>query len=108
MLTDAFIEEWPIDEMSGLPDPGCVLISFNKDGTDQNAISTVEFANMTETEANKYVIKLKEAGFTPETEAEDHEKILFKGYDGNGNGVVFDYSVIYENGVISIIMKDAI
>lgn len=108
MLNDDSIAEWPSDEMGNLPDPGCELVLFSTEGTDNNAVSTVEFANMTELEAKMYVITLKELGFRPETDSSGGEKILFKGFDDNGRGVVFDYSVMYENGVISYGKKEAL
>lgn len=107
MLIDLMVE-WPIVNMGGLPDPGCELIFFSTEGTDKNTVSSVEFANMNELEAKEYVTTLKELGFTPETDASDDGKILFKGFDDNGRGVVFDYSVMYENGVISYGKKGAL
>ena len=106
MLIDS-IEEWPSKEMGGLPDPDCFLVQFNTEGTDENLVSSVEFADMTEQEAKDYVTTLKELGFTPETDLSDDDKILFKGFDDDGHGVVFDYSVYYENGIISYGKKDA-
>lgn len=107
MYTADIPESWPSDQMGGLPDPGCSLISFTTDGKNDDQVSTVEFAGMSEGEAAEYAASLKELGFKPDTDLSDEETILFRGFDSDGYGVVFNYSVIYENGTISYGKKDA-
>jgi hypothetical protein len=101
MLTDDFIDIWPAENMGNIPDPGGKLISFEFAIDDGNTIYTVDFANISEQNASEYVAELRRLGYTPETDTSDGEIIVFKGYDSNGNGVAFNYSVIYENGTIT-------
>ena len=63
---------------------------------------------MNEQTAAEYVVRLKEAGYTPETDSYDGEVILFKGFNSSGDGVVFEYYELYENGIISYGAKDAL
>lgn len=108
MLTSDFLEKWPSERMGNIPDPGCGLISFETDGTGQDEICTVEFAGMNQQAAENYAADLEALGYLPETDTSDGEWIMFKGFDSNGSGVVFNYSVIYENGTISYGKKDAL
>ncbi len=108
MLTSDFLEKWPVEKMGNIPDPGCGLISFETEGTGKDEISTVEFAGMNQQAAENYAADLESLGYLPETNLSDGEWIMFKGFDSEGAGVVFNYSVIYENGTISYGKKDAL
>ena len=108
MMTDDFIEKWPAQEMGNIPDPGGKLISFKSDGADSNRIYAVDFANVNEQNASEYVSELKRLGYSPKTDESDGEVIIFKGFDAKGNGVIFSYSVIYENGTISYGNKESL
>jgi hypothetical protein len=101
MLTEDFIDKWPAENMGNIPDPGGKLISFEPTVMDGNTIYTVDFANINEQNASEYVAELRRLGYAPETDTSDGETIAFQGFDSNGNGVSFRYSVIYENGVIT-------
>lgn len=107
MLTSDFLKKWPAERMGNIPDPGCDLISFESEGKGQDEICTVEFATMNEKAAENYAADLEALGYLPETNTSDGEWIMFKGFDDSGSGVVFNYSVIYENGTISYGKKDA-
>ena len=100
--------EWPTERMGNIPDPGCDLISFESEGKGQDEICTVEFATMNEKAAENYAADLEALGYLPETNTSDGEWIMFKGFDDSGSGVVFNYTVIYENGTISYGKKDAL
>ncbi len=106
-LDSGFLDKWPQDKMGNLPDPGCILIDCYAEGEGENTVCSVDFANMKEAAAKEYIEKLKGIGYDPDQELADDVNFLFKGFDKEGRGVVFYYSIIYENGIISFGKKQS-
>ena len=112
--------EWPSQYMSTLPAPDSKISSIEKlNGTEAIAESDTTTApssvnvvmnEMTEKEALAYYDKLKNSGFTINTDEKDKDKILLVGTlnDADKNPFLFGYDPEYKMGNVSITIMNAV
>lgn len=121
--TDNQVEEglaWPSDQMSSLPEPTSKISSIDKlngteiiqenDKTTQPTSINVVMNEMTKEEALAYYDKLKNAGFTINTDENDKEKIMVIGElnDADKNPFMFRYGFEDKFGNVSITILKAV
>lgn len=118
--TDIAGLEWPSEYMSIIPVPDSKISSIEKlDGTEaiaegdtetQPSSVNVVMNEMTKDEALAYYDKLKDSGFTINTDQKDNDKILLVGglNDAGENLFLFSYLMEDNFGNVSITIIDAL